>query len=224
MHRFCCKGRLCSRQSRYKPCMKRGKYFCACLGTALFSKSICYLSVRLYICKIDTATSEKYYPSRALQVKPWLESISEGSTMARIGIWDFEIHWIYVDFGFQIWFLDFQVDFWISKWICGFQMDILDFKVDSGFCLNFINLKIQLKYTCDQQTTSSLPRCTQNTMTLALHRILHAYYICNYVTQKNDLCTRLKIGRVQRSFTVCWCNCCYIIHNLCMYIRVNPVM
>ena len=41
----------------------------------LFGKSICYFSVGLYVWKNDTVTSEKYYPSRFLQVKLSLESI-----------------------------------------------------------------------------------------------------------------------------------------------------
>ena len=85
----------------------------------------------------------------------------EGSATARLGVRDFEIHWIsrgfrisewisgfqngFLDFkwisGFRSGFLDFEVDFWISKWISGFQSGFLDFKVDfwisSGF-LDFI--------------------------------------------------------------------------------------
>ena len=64
--------------------------------------------------------------------------------MARLGIQDFEIHWISRGFqisewisGFQSGFLDFKVDFWIlkwiSKWISGFQSGFLDFKRISGF-------------------------------------------------------------------------------------------
>ena len=80
---------------------------------------------------------------------------SEGSTTARLGVRDFEIHWISSGFrisewisGFQSGFLDFKVDFWISKWISGFQSGFLDFKADfwiskwisrgiSGFQANF---------------------------------------------------------------------------------------
>ena len=61
----------------------------------------------------------------------------EGSATARLGVRDFEIHWISSGFrisewisGFQSGFLDFKVDFWISKWISGFQSGFLDFKVD----------------------------------------------------------------------------------------------
>ena len=71
----------------------------------------------------------------------------------RLGVRDFEIHWItwisdgFLDFkvdfwitkwisGFQSGFLDFKVDFWISKWISAFQSGFLDFKADSGFRLN----------------------------------------------------------------------------------------
>ena len=75
----------------------------------------------------------------------------EGSVTARLGVRDFEIHWISSGFqisewisGFQSGFLDFKVDFWISKWISGFQSGFLDFKADfwiskwiSGFQANF---------------------------------------------------------------------------------------
>ena len=78
-----------------------------------------------------------------------------GSATARLGVRDFEIHWISSGFrisewisGFQSGFLDFKVDFWISKWISGFQSGFLDFKADfwiskwisrgiSGFQANF---------------------------------------------------------------------------------------
>ena len=62
---------------------------------------------------------------------------NEGSATARLGVPDFEIHWISLGFrisewisGFESGFLDFKVDFWISKWISGFQSGFLDFKVD----------------------------------------------------------------------------------------------
>ena len=90
----------------------------------------------------------------------------EGSATARLGVRDFEIHWIsrgfrisewisgfqngFLDFkwisGFRSGFLDFKVDFWISKWISGFQSGFLDFKVDfwtskwiSGFQSGFLD-------------------------------------------------------------------------------------
>ena len=44
---------------------KGDKYFCG-YQYALFGKSICYLSVGLYVWKYVTATSEKWYPSRIL--------------------------------------------------------------------------------------------------------------------------------------------------------------
>ena len=58
---------------------------------------------------------------------------TEGSATARLGVRDFEIHWISSGFRISEWisgFLDFKVDFWISKWISGFQSGFLDFKVD----------------------------------------------------------------------------------------------
>ena len=84
---------------------------------------------------------------------------TEGSATARLGVRDFEIHWISSGFrisewisGFQSGFLDFKVDFWISKWISGFQSRFLDFKVDfwiskrisgfqSGFLEGFLDFK-----------------------------------------------------------------------------------
>ena len=61
----------------------------------------------------------------------------EGSATARLGVRDFEIHWISRGFrisewisGFQSGFLDFTVDFWISVWISGFQFGFLDFSLD----------------------------------------------------------------------------------------------
>ena len=48
---------------------------------------------------------------------------SEGSATARLGVRDFEIHWI--SRGFRI-----------SEWISGFQSGFLDFKRISGFSLN----------------------------------------------------------------------------------------
>ena len=52
------------------------------------------------------------------------QETAEGSVTARLGVRDFEIHWISHGFrisewisGFQNGFLDFRMDFWISKWI-----------------------------------------------------------------------------------------------------------
>ena len=56
--------------------------------------------------------------------------------MARLGIRDFEIHWISCGFWISEWNSGFQADFWISKWISGFQSGFLDFKRISGFHLN----------------------------------------------------------------------------------------
>ena len=63
---------------------------------------------------------------------------------ARLGVRDFEIHWI--SRGFRIsdwisvfhvdfWISGFHVDFWILKWISRFQSVFMDFKVD--FCIVF---------------------------------------------------------------------------------------
>ena len=72
---------------------------------------------------------------------------------ARLGVRDFEICWI--SRGFRI-----------SDWISGFQ----DFKVDSGFCLK--NYYLLFWRYCSWTVTSSQPRCTQNTMSQALHSSL----------------------------------------------------
>ena len=90
-------------------------------------------------------------PPEAVSVSP-----VEGSATARLGVRDFEIHWISSGFrisecisGFQSGFLDF----WISKWISGFQSGFLDFKVDfwiskrisgfqSGFLEGFLDFKV----------------------------------------------------------------------------------
>ena len=83
----------------------------------------------------------------------------EGSATARLGVRDFEIHWISSGFrisewisGFQSGFLDFKADFWISKRISGFQSGFLDFKADfwiskwisreiSGFQSGFLDIQ-----------------------------------------------------------------------------------
>ena len=78
---------------------------------------------------------------------------AEGSATARLGVRDFEIHWISSGFrisewisGFQSGFLDFKVDFWISKRISGFQSGFLegflDFKRISGFQSGFLDFKV----------------------------------------------------------------------------------
>ena len=70
----------------------------------------------------------------------------EGSVTARLGVRNFEIHWISSGFqisewisGFQSGFLDFKVDFWISKRISGFQSGFLDFKQISEFQSGFLD-------------------------------------------------------------------------------------
>ena len=70
-------------------------------------------------------------------------------TTARLGVRDFEIHWISSGFRISEWISGFQsgfLDFWISKWISGFQSGFLDFKVDfwiskwiSGFQSGFLD-------------------------------------------------------------------------------------
>ena len=75
----------------------------------------------------------------------------EGSATARLGVRDFEIHWISSGFRISEWISGFQsgfLDFWISKWISGFQSGFLDFKVDfwiskwiSGFQSGFLDFK-----------------------------------------------------------------------------------
>ena len=82
------------------------------------------------------------------QTRVWLE----GSATARLGVRDFEIHWISSGFRISEWisgFLDFKVDFWISKRISGFQSRFLDFKADfwiskwiSGFQSGFLDFKV----------------------------------------------------------------------------------
>ena len=51
----------------------------------------------------------------------------EGSATARLGVRDFEIHWISRGFRISDWISGFHVDFWIS----GFQSGFLH----SVFCL-----------------------------------------------------------------------------------------
>ena len=53
----------------------------------------------------------------------------EGSATARLGVRDFEIHWISRGFRISDWIPVFHVDFWIS----GFHSGFLDFRLD--FCL-----------------------------------------------------------------------------------------
>ena len=79
-----------------------------------------------------------------------LQIARNGSAKARLGVRDFEIHWISRGFWISDWisvfhidfsgFLDSKADFWISKpiskRISAFQSRFLDnCKVDSGFCL-----------------------------------------------------------------------------------------
>ena len=80
----------------------------------------------------------------------------EGSATARLGVRDFEIHWISRGFRISDWISVFHMDFWISKWVSGFQSGFLNFKVDfriskwisgfqsgiSGFQSRFLDLKV----------------------------------------------------------------------------------
>ena len=63
----------------------------------------------------------------------------EGSAMARLGVRDFEIHWISRGFRISDLISGFHVDFWISKWISGFQSGFLDFTWVSGFQSGFLD-------------------------------------------------------------------------------------
>ena len=65
---------------------------------------------------------------------------------ARLGVRNFEIHWISRGFRISDWISGFHVDFWISKWISGFHVDFwisgfqsgfLDFTWISGFHMDF---------------------------------------------------------------------------------------
>ena len=47
----------------------------------------------------------------------------EGSVMARLGVRDFEIHWISRGFGISEWIFGFQSGFWIQKSAWNFQAD-----------------------------------------------------------------------------------------------------
>ena len=92
----------------------------------------------------------------------------EGSATARLGVRDFEIHWISRGFRISDWISGFHVDFWISKWISGFHVDFRISKWISTFWilfeeLLFVILKILLI------NKPSQPGCTQNTMSQALH-------------------------------------------------------
>ena len=92
----------------------------------------------------------------------------EGSATARLGVRDFEIHWISRGFRISDWISGFHVDFWISKWISGFHVDFRVSKWISTFWilfeeLLFVILKILLI------NKPSQPGCTQNTMSQALH-------------------------------------------------------
>ena len=46
---------------------------------------------------------------------------TEGSATARLGVRDFEIHWISSGFRISEWISGFQSGFRISEWISGFQ-------------------------------------------------------------------------------------------------------
>ena len=70
-----------------------------------------------------------------------VSTFSEGSVTARLGVRDFEIHWISRGFRISEWISDFKVDFWISKWISGFRSGFLDFKWISGFRSGFLDFK-----------------------------------------------------------------------------------
>ena len=61
------------------------------------------------------------------------------SGMARLGVRDFEIHWISRGFRISDWIPVFHVDFWISKRNSGFQSEFLD-NFQSGFWILFEEL------------------------------------------------------------------------------------
>ena len=94
----------------------------------------------------------------------------EGSATARLGIPDFQIHWIFhVDFRFQIGFLYFM-------WISGF----LNFKTNAESKL--------------------AKRCTDRACIWHINICMNKYaWHIAHVNLENDLCTRPKIGWVQRS-------------------------
>ena len=97
--------------------------------------------------------------------------------------------WNPLDFRFQIGFLDFNMDFWIS----------LEFY--------YLLLWRYSSWTINEPH-SSQPRCIQNIMSQPLHHYaVHTMCILTIwhtITspRKNDLCTRPKIGWVQRSLCV----------------------
>ena len=105
----------------------------------------------------------------------------ERSATARLGVRDFEIHWISRGFRISDWISGFHVDFWISKWISGFHVDFWISKWISGFHVDFRILKwistfwilfeellfVILKILLINKP--SHPGCTQNTMSQALH-------------------------------------------------------
>ena len=105
----------------------------------------------------------------------WIAISTEGSATARLGVRNFEIHRI--SHGFQIsdWISVFHVDFWISKWISGFSKRISGFQ--SGFWILFEKLILKILLMNNDVFSA---RCTQNTMSQALHRftatqrVLHA--------------------------------------------------
>ena len=69
------------------------------------------------------------YLSKSCRTVGWMPC-PKGSATARLGVRDFEIHWISRGFQISNWISVFHMDFWISKWISGFQSGFQDFKVD----------------------------------------------------------------------------------------------
>ena len=91
----------------------------------------------------------------------------EGSATARLGVRDFEIHWISRGFRISDWISGFHVDFWISKWISGFHVDFRISKWISTFWILFEELLFVILKTLLINKPSQ-PGCTQNTMSQAL--------------------------------------------------------
>ena len=75
----------------------------------------------------------------------WSKSYSSYSKLSRgvrhgasrLGVQDFEIHWISRGFRISDWISGFHVDFWISKWISVFHVDFWISKWISGFHVDF---------------------------------------------------------------------------------------
>ena len=81
------------------------------------------------------------YLSKSCRTVGWTScpaSKSEGSATARLGVRDFEIHWISRGFRISDWISGFHVDFRISKWISRFHVD---FRYQSGFLHSGVCLK-----------------------------------------------------------------------------------